>query len=566
MPGFSAESAGVRPCGGSAALLLPLLAILLLPAPVLPAAADGGAGDGAERSVTISAPVAAEEDPVAASALFWQTTVRAWMRALEASTARRKGSPEIRLGLLTRDERQGMAALITEAILPTPRLFALSPGQEPAIPRETRVTVRMRQDAERMVMAALAQGAPLQAWTRLIREANHAVWTLAIRNDIAPVRRAALRTLHALLFPLRNALERGGNGWMTDVSSLADLERAVRDAPGSALARVLLAEASLRSDLPQQAIDAAGHALRLDPELSHARYIRALAHWRLHQLALAEDDLDGALAQYARRRSSGFGAREAAHRQERHWLRARGAVRMMRRNHAGMCEDFVAACELGDCDGLRAMREQSLCMPAAAEEPAAVAEAAPPETPPAEASVAAASAPEPADAPPPAAEPSPVGQAAGVAGDSAAPPAVAEVAEVAEDAPAARDAPMAPPSGDPAADRAVAEAGMAASAADPAESAEDGPDMSEWDGERPLEIDAVPDGRPDSAPAETPAPSAPLVAAAAPAVSPDAGDVRGDPPLWPPVDAAAAAAMGRLIPACVLPLPDPFLFPRRPMR
>lgn len=557
MPRNPAEPADARRRGRSAALLLPA-AILLLPVFLLPAAgfapsaASAADGNAAGVSVTISAPVAAEEDPVAASALFWQTTVRAWMRALEAATARRRGSPEIRLGLLTRDERLGMAALITEAILPTPRLFALSPGQEPAIPRETRVTVRMRQDAERMVMAALAQGAPLQAWTRLIREANHAVWILAIRNDISPVRRAALKTLHVLLFPLRNALERGGDGWMTDVSALAELERAVGDAPGSALARILLAEASLRSDLPQQAIDAAGHALRLDPELSHARYIRALAHWRLQQLALAEDDLDGALAQYARRRDSGFSAREAAHRQERHWLRARGAVRMMRRNHKGMCEDFIAACELGDCDGLKAMRAQSLCMPAAVaepsggtpqEEPVAVADAVSPETPPAEASVEASV----AAAPSPAAQPSPDGSAgsAVASGDSAAPPAVAEASPPQE----APDA--------PAISSAEPDAGGVASATAPEESVPEEQDVAAWDGERPVAIDALPDG--DPAPAATPAPPDDPVAA-----SQAAGDARIAPPLWPPVDAAVAAAMGRLIPVCVLPLPDPFLFPRRP--
>lgn len=160
------------------------------------------------------------------------------------------------------------------------------------------------------------------------------------------------------LWRAQAALDLSPEGWLTDADSLTSLEQAAAQAPRSATVRLLLAEAQLQRDLPQQSLESCTEALRLSPDLGRARYIRALAHWRLQQLALAEDDLNAALN--VRSGPAPQGA-ELARR-----LRARGAVRMLRHDYQGMCADFTNACGLGDCEGLAVARAQNYCRPNAA--------------------------------------------------------------------------------------------------------------------------------------------------------------------------------------------------------
>lgn len=140
---------------------------------------------------------------------------------------------------------------------------------------------------------------------------------------------------------------------MTEAKSLNVLEAAAREAPHSPVVQLLLAEARLQGNLPQQSIDACSRALEISPQFGRARYIRGLAHFRLQRLALAEDDLDVALGE---RQGPAPQGEEMVQR-----LRARGAVRMVRGNHAGMCDDFTRACALGDCEGLSMARGKGQC-------------------------------------------------------------------------------------------------------------------------------------------------------------------------------------------------------------
>ena len=155
------------------------------------------------------------------------------------------------------------------------------------------------------------------------------------------------------LWLTQQALALTPEGWLTTPDTLAALDLACRLAPDCAVAHLLLAEARVQRNLPQQAIDAASQALRLWPELGRARYARAFAHWRLHQLALAEDDFTVALHP---QQAVPLQGPELARR-----LRARGAVRLVQQKTDAMCEDFARACALGDCDGLAHAREQGLC-------------------------------------------------------------------------------------------------------------------------------------------------------------------------------------------------------------
>lgn len=179
-----------------------------------------------------------------------------------------------------------------------------------------------------------------------------AVWTEKHWNK-------ASRQLQALL-QAQDSLEPDADGWLVPDGLLPQLEQVSARLPQSPGARLLLAEAQLRRGLPLQSIASCDAALALDSSLSRARYIRALGHWRLQQLALAENDLTSSLDD-----RHGF-APQGEDRARR--LRARGTVRMQRRDMAGMCEDFGAACALGECEGLILARTQQYCLPSGSPE------------------------------------------------------------------------------------------------------------------------------------------------------------------------------------------------------
>ena len=149
------------------------------------------------------------------------------------------------------------------------------------------------------------------------------------------------------------ALRLSPEGWLTSAEALPKLENAAAALPRSAAVQLLLAEAQLQAGMPQRSIHSSSAALELAPTLARGRYIRALAHWRLQQMALAEDDLSAALntADDTFLRTP----------DRVRMLRARGALRMLRNKTEGMCSDLTAACALGDCEGLAAARNQMLC-------------------------------------------------------------------------------------------------------------------------------------------------------------------------------------------------------------
>ncbi|WP_291303102.1 hypothetical protein [Desulfovibrio sp. MES5] len=167
---------------------------------------------------------------------------------------------------------------------------------------------------------------------------------------------AASGQLQALL-RAQDLMEADAEGWLVPDGVLPRLERASARLPQSPTIWLLLAEAQLRRGLPLQSVSSCDAALALAPGLNRARYIRALGHWRLQQLALAEDDLTSSLDT---RHGLAPQGEDRARR-----LRARGAVRMQRRDLTGMCEDFGAACALGECEGLILARAQQYCLPSA---------------------------------------------------------------------------------------------------------------------------------------------------------------------------------------------------------
>lgn len=142
-----------------------------------------------------------------------------------------------------------------------------------------------------------------------------------------------------------------------------DLAALAKMAPGSPLIRLLLAEALLRENMPGRCVAEADAALDLGRSLGgeqgavwkflrpRLRYARGIAQWRLNHLALAENDLDTALI-------------ETSNLSQKHKIKildARGILKMLKGNQAGMCADFAQACNLGNCQNLARARRMGQC-------------------------------------------------------------------------------------------------------------------------------------------------------------------------------------------------------------
>lgn len=328
--------------------------------------------------------------PVTREAAWAHARASAWLAALHRAVTAFPQRREIRMGAVAPAERLALAAQLYRAAAPpladAPNA-AKAPDTAEDSPLHVALSLTPRSQAGTELILALRNPELLALRHTLISETRD---TLEIMDRHWPGGTAALQPatpgvktpeverdfwqtrdwqrMSARLNGLwlaQAALDLTPEGWLTGAEALSTLERATREAPRSPTVRLLLAEAQLQRNLPQQSIESCTEALRLAPGSNlisgRARYIRALAHWRLQQLALAEDDLNAAL--HTRTPSAPQGAEQARR------LRARGAVRMLRRNYPGMCADFSAACALGDCEGLAVARAQKYCRTRAAAAP-----------------------------------------------------------------------------------------------------------------------------------------------------------------------------------------------------
>jgi tetratricopeptide (TPR) repeat protein len=268
--------------------------------------------------------------------IYAHARAAAWLAALRKASGLLLGQRELLIGDISSEDRLALAAQLYTA-----DVWSLAgPNQS------LRLTVTLHPKPETGLLLA-----------RTLRNPEARLLRRGLLDEVSAVLEAAgeaggrvsAEKLLDGLWLVQNAMELTAEGWYVEPQALSDMESAVGLAPQNALAHLLLGEARLRSDLPQQCAQACDEALRLDPSLRRARYIRALAHWRLQQFALAEDDLNASLAD----------APPGEERIQR--LQARGAVRMLRGKYDGMCEDYMAACSLGDCDGLKTLREQGYC-------------------------------------------------------------------------------------------------------------------------------------------------------------------------------------------------------------
>ncbi|MBS6828827.1 MAG: translation initiation factor IF-2 [Desulfovibrio sp.] len=336
--------------------------------------------------------------PVTREAAWAHARASAWLTALHRAVSAFPQRREIRMGAVAPAERLALAAQLYRAAAPpladAPDA-AKAAGSAEDSPLHVALSLTSRPQAGTELILALRNPELLALRHTLISETRDTLeimdrhWpggTAAVRGTVpaaktpetaaSPSERTKRDFRQARdwqrmgarlngLWLAQAALDLTPEGWLTGADALSTLERAAREAPRSPTVRLLLAEAQLQRNLPQQSIESCTEALRLAPGSNlisgRARYIRALAHWRLQQLALAEDDLNAAL--HTRTPSTPQGAEQARR------LRARGAVRMLRRNYPGMCADFSAACALGDCEGLAVARAQKYCRTRAATAP-----------------------------------------------------------------------------------------------------------------------------------------------------------------------------------------------------
>ena len=362
-PGSGCAGRGglLRPAGLS---VLCLLSFLVFP-PWLSARAESAFEPVALRVVVPQAAQGEERE-----IQYWRAVGQGWLRALALVAPRLPGVGEIAAGPFPAQFRLALAAAASD--ISRGALRVCEPPSEPGVPLDTAgtpsmcvlrpgaitITVRALPDARDRISRLLADNEQAAVWQRLLTEMEQAVRILGTDGADAEHRRAAACAVQALLGDVRQLLPEAADGWLAGAQSMPLLEDLAERVPESALVRLLLAEARLRAGLPQQCMEAASAALRRAPDMTRARYVRALAHWRLQQLALAEEDLDAAL------RATPAPVGSAAHDARRRGiLRARGALRMLRGNTEGMCEDLTAACALGDCEGLAAVRGRGQCLP-----------------------------------------------------------------------------------------------------------------------------------------------------------------------------------------------------------
>lgn len=360
-PGCAGRGGLLRPAGLS---VLCLLSFLVFP-PWLSARAESAFEPVALRVVVPQAAQGEERE-----IQYWRAVGQGWLRALALVAPRLPGVGEIAAGPFPAQFRLALAAAASD--ISRGALRVCEPPSEPGVPLDTAgtpsmcvlrpgaitITVRALPDARDRISRLLADNEQAAVWQRLLTEMEQAVRILGTDGADAEHRRAAACAVQALLGDVRQLLPEAADGWLAGAQSMPLLEDLAERVPESALVRLLLAEARLRAGLPQQCMEAASAALRRAPDMTRARYVRALAHWRLQQLALAEEDLDAAL------RATPAPVGSAAHDARRRGiLRARGALRMLRGNTEGMCEDLTAACALGDCEGLAAVRGRGQCLP-----------------------------------------------------------------------------------------------------------------------------------------------------------------------------------------------------------
>ncbi|MDR3358497.1 MAG: tetratricopeptide repeat protein [Desulfovibrio sp.] len=325
-------------------------------APPVPGDAGGGA------AVFVAAERLAGFPHAPLTAAYVRARAAAWLKAVDEAAEQLPVRHDLRFVSLTREDRQALAAHLYAAA-------AQPPEPRTDLPHVA-VVLQPRLTLPEDTAFALRNSEFLRFWRALIGETRAALENSpdmtagecfgeahpppsSPRSDKAQAYFSDARAdVLKGLWLVRGAIAPTQTGMFISADALPLLKKAVTLAPRSPVARLALAEAQVQQGLPEQCVHSCSEALRLKPDLYRARYVRALAHMRLRQFALAEGDLNALMAAGI----STEGTEMAG------CLRTRGAVRLLRGDYRGMCEDFIAACGLGDCEGFAEARGQGHCL------------------------------------------------------------------------------------------------------------------------------------------------------------------------------------------------------------
>lgn len=296
-------------------------------------------------------------DYTAARAQAWLASLNNALPYLPAAANRRLG--DIGLG---RDDTGGNAALraLAAELFPvdvvTPQI---SSGQEIRVylrePENFANFSRLAGDVDTIAMKAMTilemedEISSLgKAWPRSLDEARE-------KTSELEAHATALEALWHI-----QGLHLGEKGADASLETLQSLAEA---APNSPVARLLFAEALLHDNQPQQCMAEANAALDLGRNHGgekgvlwqmlkpRARYARAIAQWRVNQLALAENDLNTAILE----------AKNLPPRNRIRLYDVRGVLKLQKGDFEGMCADFASACALGNCQNLARARLMGQC-------------------------------------------------------------------------------------------------------------------------------------------------------------------------------------------------------------
>ncbi len=171
------------------------------------------------------------------------------------------------------------------------------------------------------------------------------------------VRFAQLSDKLTAIEKFRSILPKLENGIWTEPEKVVEsMQYALQYDSQNPLVLDALGESLLILGKAQEAVEYLTTAIRIRPDNARTYHTRGAAYLSLHLPALAIDDFSTALR---------LRPNTAA------YLEARGAARLSQSEFKEMCEDFYAACALGECKNYQWALERGYCQQASTENPTA---------------------------------------------------------------------------------------------------------------------------------------------------------------------------------------------------
>lgn len=170
--------------------------------------------------------------------------------------------------------------------------------------------------------------------------------TGALRKEFEPRFAALLNELQAVSL-YREILRNHENGlWQNPATTATAIEQALELAPNSPLLLHAKGTILYQNGKTQPALDAFSRCIDIAPDFALALHDRGTTYVRIHLTDLAVADYNAAIALRP---------------QDPSFLRSRGSAHLLRKDFEAMCNDFRAACGLGQCENLHWATSRGHC-------------------------------------------------------------------------------------------------------------------------------------------------------------------------------------------------------------